>query len=54
MSMRLLFWILMLLVLLNGVYVSYHSGWAFNGGSLIEFLLFLLLGWKVFGPPIQG
>lgn len=54
MTQRLLYWILMLLVLLNGLYVSYHAGWAINSGTLIEFLLFLLLGWKVFGKPIEG
>ncbi len=57
MSMRMIYWVLMLLWLISGVYVSYHSGWSFTvggTGSLVEFLLFLLLGWKVFGAPVSG
>jgi hypothetical protein len=27
--------------------------YGFIGGSLLELILFGLLGWKVFGPPLQ-
>ncbi len=59
MSMRLIFYVLMLVWLVFGivVYTGYggpqvaHYGGI--GGSLFEFILFLLLGWKVFGRPID-
>jgi hypothetical protein len=62
MSTTLMFWILMLLWLVMGlrVYVgewSAHAGqpadWRIWGWSLLHFLLFLLLGSAVFGPPIK-
>lgn len=56
MSLALAFWILMLLwLLLHGV-MGYRTGnWvdAF-GANLVAFILFLLLGWKVFGAPLHG
>jgi|ERR1700676_105076 len=59
MSMRLLFWILMLLCALGviGGFAAYYGPYThlFTGGTgLIAFLLFALLGWKVFGKPIEG
>jgi hypothetical protein len=59
MSMRLIFYVLMLIWLVFGVLaytgaggpqITHYSG---IGGSLFEFILFLLLGWKVFGRPID-
>ncbi len=59
MQKGLLFWILMLLWLLVGVW----GIWPATGGivpygtvgwGLVLFLLVSLLGWKVFGPPLQG
>ena len=58
MNMRTYFYILMLLFFLslvggitlygpNVVYVHFIGG-------VVEFLLFLLLGWKVFGKPVEG
>ena len=58
MNMRTYFYILMLLFFLtlvgaitvygpNTIYVHFV-------GSVVEFLLFLLLGWKVFGRPVEG
>lgn len=54
MSMGLLYWILMLLWLVFGLWWHWPAwqGWA--GGNLFTFVLFLLLGWKIFGPPIHG
>jgi len=56
MNIGLAFWILMLLWLVFGF--AWHSGvlgvygpW---GGTLLLFILLLLLGWKVFGPPLHG
>lgn len=60
MSLGLAFWILMLLWLVLGFWwawpgtaTGYHN-WFPLGGTLLIFILFLLLGWKVFGPPIHG
>lgn len=58
MTMRLLFWILMLLwVLLWGVTnfgpIGYQH-YGLGGLNLILFLLIGLLGWKTFGKPIDG
>ncbi len=55
MTMRLLFYILLLLWVLGIGWHSYNSGWSvYVGGGLLEFILFLLLGIKVFGKPIEG
>jgi Zn-dependent protease with chaperone function len=55
MTLGLCFWILMLIWLVFSVAV--HFGvvgglWA-GGDILLLFLLFLLLGWQVFGPPLH-
>lgn len=58
MQIGLLFWILMVLWLVFGAYsnrVDLRGGnYGPLGGSLMLFILILLLGWKVFGSPIQG
>ena len=56
MSMGLMYWILMLL------WLVFSLVWNFGGGaigqygpavnSVLLFILFVLLGWKVFGQPI--
>lgn len=57
MSIGLIFWILMLIWLIfgfvwwRGVVAGPYWGW---GNALLPFILFLLLGWKVFGAPIHG
>lgn len=57
MSLGLAFWILMLLWLAFGAWQNWNAGsvgpWGW-GGSLLQFLLFVLLGWKVFGAPLHG
>lgn len=54
MSLRLLFWLIMILWLIFGIIMPAwgHFGWSISG-SLLEFILFGILGWKVFGPPIS-
>jgi hypothetical protein len=60
MQKGLLFWILMLLWLVLGLFVHWptSSGSAASygpvAGGLVLFVLIGLLGWKVFGPPLQG
>ena len=59
MSFGLAYWILMLLWLVFGLWVAwptlpgYHGLYPL-GNTLLLFVLFLLLGWKVFGPPLHG
>jgi len=55
MEKGLLYWILMLLWVVGGLWTppaSYtvHVGW---GRSFVLLSLLLLLGWKVFGAPLQ-
>jgi len=56
MSIGLAFWILMLIWLVFGI--AWHFGLVGTfgpfGGALLVFILFGLLGWKVFGPPLHG
>jgi hypothetical protein len=50
-----LFWMLFILSVIFGLYWGYsYWGWGAFGGSVIVFVLIGLVGWRVFGPPIQG
>ncbi len=55
MTLGLAFWILMLLWLVcslpNNSFLGPYAPW---GGWVLGFLLFLLLGWHAFGPPLHG
>lgn len=55
MSMSLAFWILMLLWLVLAVYGGRGQDWRKVGYwvDTVPFLAILLLGWRVFGAPIQ-
>ena len=55
MTIGLLFWVLMLiwLVLMAAWHFALFAG-AVLGVAFIPFLLFGLVGWQVFGPPIRG
>jgi len=53
MTLGLAFWILMLLALIFSSWVSWPNQRLIGSNLLLWFLL-LLLGWKVFGPPIHG
>ena len=56
MSIGFIFWLLMLLSLVLGLY--YHRGTlntpALWGGNALLWILIFLLGWRVFGWPISG
>lgn len=57
MTLGLIFWVLMLVWLVfNSAAYWPGGGWSGPawGGTLLAFILFLLLGWSVFGPPIRG
>ena len=56
MSLGLAYWILMLLWLVGALYHGFAiapGNYYLTGGSLLLFLLFLLLGWSVFGAPLR-
>lgn len=58
MTLDVVFWILMLLWLVFGAWPVFRGpaapNWPLIGGTLLQFILFALLGWKVFGPAIHG
>lgn len=54
MSMGLMYWIVMLLWLVIGLWWHWPNWQPWIGGNLLLFVLLLLLGWKVFGAPIHG
>lgn len=59
MSIGFIFWLLMLLWLVFGIW-SFRGApanpalWPYAGGSVLIFVLLFLLGWKTFGWPIAG
>lgn len=58
MTIGFLFWLIMILWLLFGIYWNGNDFRAGNygvfGGNLMLFILLFLLDWKVFGFVIQG
>jgi hypothetical protein len=47
----------MLIWLVFGIFVHVYPSWGPYDvwvGTLLLFVLLLLLGWKVFGPPLHG
>lgn len=53
MSLGLAFYILLFIWAIFGMWWNWPNH-QLVGGNLLAFVLFLLLGWKVFGPPIHG
>jgi hypothetical protein len=56
--MGILFYVIMLIWFVFGLWWSWPreqspQGYGMIGGNLMLFILLLLLGWKVFGPPLQ-
>jgi hypothetical protein len=58
MKIGLLFWILMLIWLLFGAWTNWpgmQTGvYGPFGGTVLLFILIGILGWKLFGPPLQA
>ena len=57
MTLGLAYWIIMLIWLLFGLYTGYIGGLAspyLVGGNLMLFVLLVLIGWKIFGPPLHA
>ena len=52
-----LYWILMLIWAVFWLFFARPDGqpWTYRhwGGTLFQFILFFILGWRVFGPPIR-
>lgn len=57
-SIGVVFWLLMLLWLLFGLYWNradiQGGSYGLVGGNLMLFVLLFILGWRVFGWPISG
>jgi hypothetical protein len=55
MTLGLCYWVLMLIWLVFGALVHFGMAGAYGlvGNSILLFILFLLLGWQVFGPPLH-
>lgn len=58
MTIGLVYWVLMLLWLVGAFWWNWPGAPGHPyfplGNALLIFLLFLLLGWKVFGAPVHG
>lgn len=54
MSFALAYWILMLVWLVFGIWSAWPKNYKVGGGNLLLFILLMLVGWKVFGPPIHS
>lgn len=58
MTFGLIYWILMLIWFVFGLVLNFSpsggfSHWGGIANTLLFFILFLLLGWKVFGAPVH-
>ena len=53
MTLAVAYWVIMLVWLVFGVWSSWPLKAAISG-NLVLFVLLVIVGWKVFGPPIQG
>ncbi len=54
MTLTIAYWVLMLIWLVLGAVTIWHTGgYVFVGSNIILFLLFLIIGWQLFGAPIH-
>jgi hypothetical protein len=55
MTLGLAYWVLMLVWAVFGVLVHFGmaAGYGLIGNTLLLFVLFLILGWQVFGAPLR-
>jgi hypothetical protein len=62
MTRGLIFWVLMLIWFVFGLVINFGGQSTFGGAlhvattanDILLFVLFVLLGWNVFGPPVHG
>jgi hypothetical protein len=55
MTLGLCYWILMIVWAVFGlvIHFGYAAGYGVAGNTLLLFVLFVLLGWQTFGPPLH-
>ena len=54
MPVAIAYWVLMLLLLIFGAIYVWPSGtFIFSANFLIVYLLLLIIGWRLFGRPLQ-
>lgn len=57
MPIGILFWVIMIVWLLFGIWGQRvqlgQQNYSGIGGTLLEFVLFALVGWRLFGPVLQ-
>lgn len=56
MTLGLAFWVIMIVWLVFGLLLHFGmvgGAYAIGGNALLLFVLFMLLGWQVFGPPLR-
>jgi hypothetical protein len=55
MTLGLCFWILMLIWLVFGLFIHFYPAGPYGvvGSTILLFVLFVLLGWQTFGPPLH-
>lgn len=53
MTLGLLFWVIMVVWFVFGLYTNRAALGAWVGGNLATFILLALLGWQVFGPVVH-
>ena len=57
MSRAVLFWVLMILWLVFGLWSEYTAGQRYpfkrGFGNLLVFILLAIVGWQIFGTPVQ-
>lgn len=57
MTRSLLFWVILVVWVLFAGALHFGYGHEYGVGglsSLVELVLFVLLGWQVYGPPVRG
>lgn len=54
MSYGLLYYILLLFWLVFGIWLGWDAGYRAFGPNILLFVLFLLIGMKIFGAPLHG
>lgn len=54
MNIGLLFWVIMILGLIFGLYTNRAKPLEWAGSNLVYWVLLALLGWKVFGPALHS
>lgn len=54
MSLRFLFWLIMLLILIFALFTNWGRFGMALAMPALQYVLFAIVGWKVFGPPFRN